>query len=354
MSDLFHEAVPEPFIARVFDVMAQAPWHVFQVLTKRAERLAALAPRLPWPPNVWQGVSVENAKYTARVASLQAVPAHVRFLSVEALLGRLRGFRSKASTGSSSGARVARGTGHSIPAGSATSATSVSGPEFRSSSSSGAGSGRRAAVGRSMAGAGTRCRRPRRRYVGAMPCERGTLVPAGDGLPARCVEPWSRDKLYYVRGYLDLFARAMHRKFAVRHYVDLFAGPGRCVFDDDSGEIDGSPLQALSIEPRFTRYHFVDVDPGALAALRTRLTPGMLRHDLRRTAVRNLVNAGVPERVAMAVTGHKTRSVFDRYHIVSPADLQTATRRLAEAHGHNSGHSATLVLDGRPVTAENA
>jgi protein gp37 len=87
MSDLFHDAVPEPFIARVFDVMTRAPWHVFQVLTKRAERLAALTPRLPWPPNVWQGVSVENAKYTARVAHLQAVPARVRFPSVEPLLG---------------------------------------------------------------------------------------------------------------------------------------------------------------------------------------------------------------------------------------------------------------------------
>ena len=68
--------------------------------------------------------------------------------------------------------------------------------------------------------------------------------------------------------------------------------------------------------------------------------PGMLRHDVRRTAVRNLVNAGVPERVAMAMTGHKSRSVFDGYHIVSPADLQTAIRRLAEAHGHNFGYSA--------------
>ncbi len=87
MSDLFHEAVPEEFIERVFDVMERADWHVFQVLTKRAGRLAELAPRLPWPPNVWQGVSVENARYTSRVAHLQRVPAAVRFLSVEPLIG---------------------------------------------------------------------------------------------------------------------------------------------------------------------------------------------------------------------------------------------------------------------------
>ncbi len=89
MSDLFHEAVPEEYIKRVFDVMVRADWHIFQVLTKRAERLAALAPRLPWPPNVWQGVSVENARYLWRIEHLRKVPAAIRFLSVEPLLGAI-------------------------------------------------------------------------------------------------------------------------------------------------------------------------------------------------------------------------------------------------------------------------
>ena len=87
MSDLFHEEVPEDFIRSVFSVMARAPQHVFQILTKRADRLLEVASSLSWPSNVWQGVSVENAAYTWRIDRLRRVPATVRFLSIEPLLG---------------------------------------------------------------------------------------------------------------------------------------------------------------------------------------------------------------------------------------------------------------------------
>jgi len=87
MSDLFHEDVPLSFILRVFDVMQKASRHNFQVLTKRAERLVQLAPKLPWPENVWIGVSVENQDYVRRIDLLREVNASVRFLSLEPLLG---------------------------------------------------------------------------------------------------------------------------------------------------------------------------------------------------------------------------------------------------------------------------
>lgn len=87
MSDLFHEEVPEDFIRSVFSVMTRAPQHVFQILTKRADRLLEVASKLPWPSNVWQGVSVESAAYVWRIDRLRRVPATVRFLSIEPLLG---------------------------------------------------------------------------------------------------------------------------------------------------------------------------------------------------------------------------------------------------------------------------
>ena len=93
MSDLFHEKVPFDYIARVFDVMERAHWHTFQVLTKRAERMAAFCADRRVPPNVWLGVSVENKKHgVPRIAVLRSIDATIRFLSVEPLLedvGRL-------------------------------------------------------------------------------------------------------------------------------------------------------------------------------------------------------------------------------------------------------------------------
>lgn len=89
MSDLFHDDIPLAYIQRVFATMRDCPRHTFQVLTKRSERLAALAPHLPWPENVWMGVSVEDARVLHRVADLQSVQAKVRFLSLEPLIGPL-------------------------------------------------------------------------------------------------------------------------------------------------------------------------------------------------------------------------------------------------------------------------
>jgi protein gp37 len=89
MSDLFHERVPMEFIQRVFATMRDCPQHTFQILTKRSARLRKLAKNLEWPGNVWMGVSVEDERVVHRVADLQCVPANVRFLSCEPLIGPL-------------------------------------------------------------------------------------------------------------------------------------------------------------------------------------------------------------------------------------------------------------------------
>lgn len=89
MSDLFHARVPLDFVRQVFQVMADTPQHTYQVLTKRARRLRQIAPKLDWPANLWMGVSVESEAELPRIDDLRQVPAAVRFLSCEPLLGPL-------------------------------------------------------------------------------------------------------------------------------------------------------------------------------------------------------------------------------------------------------------------------
>ncbi len=89
MSDLFHARVPLDFVRQVFAVIADTPQHTYQVLTKRAARLPKVADRLDWPPNLWLGVTVEDAAALSRVDDLRTVPAAIRFLSCEPLLSPL-------------------------------------------------------------------------------------------------------------------------------------------------------------------------------------------------------------------------------------------------------------------------
>ena len=89
MGDLFHEEVPIEFVQQVFRVMRETPRHTYQLLTKRADRLALVAPMLDWPDNVWMGVTVEDNAHLTRIERLREVPAAVRFLSIEPLLGSL-------------------------------------------------------------------------------------------------------------------------------------------------------------------------------------------------------------------------------------------------------------------------
>lgn len=91
MSDLFHEDVPIEFIQKAFEIMRQAHWHRFQILTKRSERLMESSRELYWAPNIWMGVSVESQRYTFRIDHLRRTGAQIKFLSLEPLLGPLTG-----------------------------------------------------------------------------------------------------------------------------------------------------------------------------------------------------------------------------------------------------------------------
>ena len=90
MSDLFHPDIPLEFIKAVFAVMNSTPQHIYQVLTKRSERLLELTDQLTWTENIWMGVSVENEKYTARIADLSKTGALTKFLSIEPLIGPVK------------------------------------------------------------------------------------------------------------------------------------------------------------------------------------------------------------------------------------------------------------------------
>jgi protein gp37 len=90
MSDLFHPEITLDYIKQVFEVMNQTPQHTYQVLTKRSERLLELAPFLNWTPNIWMGVSVEDEKVSKRILDLGQTPAHIKFLSIEPLIGAVK------------------------------------------------------------------------------------------------------------------------------------------------------------------------------------------------------------------------------------------------------------------------
>jgi len=89
MSDLFHEEVPIDFVQKTFNIMRQASWHTFQILTKRSKRLMELSNQIDWAPNIWVGVSVENEDYKFRIDDLRSTDAKVKFISFEPLLGQI-------------------------------------------------------------------------------------------------------------------------------------------------------------------------------------------------------------------------------------------------------------------------
>jgi len=108
-----------------------------------------------------------------------------------------------------------------------------------------------------------------------------TLRMAEDGFRSRCVGLWSKDKHYYLKRYIDIFSKAMHKKWKVLCFIDFFAGPGKCFVRPTGEEIDGSPLIALQTAYEFSQYFFVDKDDTAIAALDQRLTDNSQYHKIK-------------------------------------------------------------------------
>ena len=123
-----------------------------------------------------------------------------------------------------------------------------------------------------------------------------TLVPAGDGLPARVVGVWAEEKLFYIERYIDIFSTGMKYKWKRRAYIDLFSGPGKDVVEGTTNEIDGSPLLALKTRSPFTDVYLNDIDPIATSALRARAPANSqmaltIRHLDCNTAARDAIGA---------------------------------------------------------------
>lgn len=157
MSDLFHKDVPLAFIRKVFEIMRVAHWHSFQILTKRSERLASLAPKLAWPDNVWAGVTVESSAYLSRLDDLARVPAAIRFVSMEPLLGPIPKFRADKLDWVILGGESGPGARPMEKAWVKRSATAAVSTIYRSSSSNGAAPTARKPAASSMAASASRC-----------------------------------------------------------------------------------------------------------------------------------------------------------------------------------------------------
>jgi three-Cys-motif partner protein len=284
MSDLFHKDVPDDYIRDVCRVMASAHRHVFQVLTKRSERLYDLlqgklsfAARLS---NIWWGVSVEDRKHgLPRLERLRAAPATIRFLSVEPLLERLGPLDLTGVPPDGSGL----GTGHPRPmrrrrCSVLLQAVGRNQKEARRSRA------RRPHVGRIARGRTRACATLRLRHRLPPRCKfGGETKPNGncsvsapdDGLPVQCLGPWSRDKHDYVRRYLTASGEARRRYLPPRGpggaaFIDLFAGPGRGRLSTTGEMEDGSPLIALRQPVPFTKLILCEMDTENLEALKQR------------------------------------------------------------------------------------
>ena len=99
----------------------------------------------------------------------------------------------------------------------------------------------------------------------------GDLVVGSDGELTLMVGRWAKDKLFYIKRYCDIFNTGMKGKWSVRTYIDLFAGPGKCLVETPKEEIEGSPLLALSCKVPFTHYFFNDIQPDVIKSLKTRV-----------------------------------------------------------------------------------